>query len=56
MSKPCNSCDNAQKCKSSNKSETFFICEKLDCRMSNADYVKNCKHKESKKYNRKKQK
>lgn len=55
MSKPCNSCDNAQKCKSGSKGDTFFICEKLDCRMSSADYVKDCKHKKSKKYNRKKQ-
>lgn len=56
MSKPCNSCDCSTKLKSGSGGESFFICEKLDCRMSNADYVKICKHKRPKKFNRKKQK
>lgn len=52
MSKPCNSCENATKC-NTGKGDIFFLCELLDCRMSNTDYVKECKYKIPKKYNRK---
>lgn len=53
MCKPCNSCDSSVKVRTKSGDDIFFLCEALDCRMSNADYVKDCKHKKPKKYNRK---
>lgn len=57
MSKPCNSCWYSQKIKTGGpRGDTFFICEKIDCRMPNVDYVKECKDYKPKKYNRKEMK
>ena len=42
MNKPCNSCENCTKY-NTGRGENFFLCELLDRRMPNADYVKNCR-------------